>query len=945
MSVQQGVSVGGTAEALQRAFSALRGASPAPASGRERSAQPDEPTDLVQAVRTRLAEGQWRFRLHRSWCDVQPSGHRPRAHGWLLHLSATPDSAASVLDRVVPVLREHGVAFRFATSTDAVGRLMGGDAEPSARGSFLTVYPRDDAQAPHLAAALHTATVGMSGPRILAERPIRAGSLVHYRHGRFEDAYDLDDDGVLRPVDADRASKGASDSAGGDSAGETTAGEDSGGASGHGHADIPPGMVLRERFVLRGLLDQSVTGGRYLAVDRTNDREVLVKHVRAHRGADPTGADVRERLHLEAAVLRHLDGEVPVPRVVEVFDRDGDRFLVTEHPHGQAFLDWIHTSHNDARATANGHPLLMARRLVALLASVHAAGMVLRNLGPDSILVAPNGALTLVDLDDAVPVGEPAPPTPPSSYQAPECRHPHRGDAGASRIATVAEDLWSLGALFFLLATGAEPDLPADEPADRPLRDRLAAWLAVVEHDGPSAATLGPPLLGLLATTPDCRWSLARVEKALAGRERRPTGTGRLSGVRLPTAAHLVRDGLDHLRDAAAAPLQSHVSTDPGTDPGSVRHGAAGVLGTLVQAYVSAREPDPLQAAVRDLSARLVAHRPPGQSSRALPGLLTGRSGTAWALADAGAALHDPALLAAARDMLASLPMHWPLAGVAHGLAGAGLAHLHVGRLTSDRSLLDRACGYADAVVAAGQASRHGPFWPVPADARSRLAGSCHYGFAHGVAGVGYFLLVMAHETGDEAYAKVAVAAGHTLCEAATADPDGAAWWPIGPDHPAPSPHRSVGPAGIGTFLLRLYAVTGEPGIGAYAVAAAVAVHKARWRLRSGGSHGLAASGHYLIDVAQVLGDDRYRTWADDVAEAMAARHCRRAGRLLVPDQVSPPTGANPSGLAGVAGASEVADGLSFLVRLGRGGPRPWMVDECLAAPVLEIAGEDLTRL
>ncbi|MEQ4205686.1 class IV lanthionine synthetase LanL [Actinopolymorpha sp. B9G3] len=890
----------------------------------------------MHPVRELLGEGDWDFRIDPPWCAVVPAGHQGRTHGWLLHLSATPASATSVLAHAVPVLREHGVAFRFAVSTAAVRWLTGEDCDPRVSGRFLTVYPRDDAEAPHLATALHAATAGLPGPRILADRPVRSSSLVHYRYGRFEDAYDLDDDGVLRPVDLDAvAVLGPSPPV-------------------HAIPHIQPGTVLHGRFVLRRIIDQSVTGGRYLALDRTNDREVLVKHARAHSGGDHTGADARERLQLEAAALRHLAGEVPVPRVFEVFDQDGDRFLTTEHPPGRPFLDWVHATHREAVVNPTGHILLMARRLVALVAGVHAAGIVLRNLSPGSVLVAPNGALTLVDLEAAVPAGQPAPPPWPSSYLAPECRDPRQvAGVDGSLTATVAEDLWSLGALFFLLATGTEPDLPLDVPADRPIRDRLAAWLSVVARDHPSAAVVAPPLLGLLATAPDCRWSLSRVEKYLASPERRSTGAGGHSGVRLPTVAQLVSDGLDHLRDAAAVPPDSDIRADPTdsgtdvrTDPGTVRHGAAGVLGTLIQASMSARDQDRLLAAVREVSARLVAHRPPGQSGRALPGLLTGRAGTAWALADAGVALDDPALVAEARAMVSSLPTDWPLPGVAHGLAGAGLAHLHIGRLTGDEELLDRAQGYADAVVAAAHLGAHGPLWPVPADARSALAGSCHYGFAHGVAGIGYFLLLMAHETGDESYAKVAVAAGHTLCEAATTDTDGAAWWPAGLDHPAPSPHRSAGPAGIGTFLLRQYAVTGEPGIGAYAVAAAVAVHKARWRVRSDGCHGLAGSGHYLLDAAQVLGDDTYRTWAGEVAEAMAVRHCRRAGRLLVPDQVAPPvsTGVADGGVrnAGTGGETDVADSVSFLLRLLRGGPRPWMVDGCLADRALEIAGEDL---
>ena len=52
-------------------------------------------------------------------------------------------------------------------------------------GKFITVYPSNDKQALQLAVALHEATDGLPGPRIRTDRPLRPGSLVHYRYGAF----------------------------------------------------------------------------------------------------------------------------------------------------------------------------------------------------------------------------------------------------------------------------------------------------------------------------------------------------------------------------------------------------------------------------------------------------------------------------------------------------------------------------------------------------------------------------------------------------------------------------------------------------------------------------------------------------------------------------------------------------------------------------------------
>ena len=730
-------------------------------------------------------------------------------------------------------------------------------------------------------------------------------------------------------------------------------------------------VLLDQRFVVQQALRQSPTGGVYVAHDRETDVDVVVKHARAHADAGPDGTDARDRLRHEAAMLHLLAGEAPVPQLVKVFDQYGDLFLAEELLPGRALGSWVRAVAGLTSAVPADQVLVTARQLVAVVAGVHAAGVVLRDLSPSSVLVAPNGALWLVDLAAATTGGERAPTVGTPGYQAPECRG---HDLPVAAMFT--EDLWSLGALMFLLVTGHDPVLPDDDPADRTLRDRFASWLTTVAGDNPVAEVLAPPILGLLTSAPDRRWSLSRVEKYLAVHadrsaraaggvepDRRPVAMAASSGTPVlpaPTADRLLADGLDHLlvtmrpddgradrdsdegadeiaedggpddrdsdtRDADdrdAAPLWPTSAFGLRTDLGNVQHGAAGVLSVLVQALGPATDTDRhrLLAAVRDAATWLARHRPARDPDLPLPGLYFGRAGTAWSLADAADALQDAGLMDQALRMLDSLPESWSHAGVAQGLAGAGLAHLHVAQYSDEGRLLDRVETYADAVIAAAQDSRYGLLWPVPPESSSRLAGSAHYGFAHGVAGIGYFLLAAGRACDREAYVKVALEAGHTLCRVATTDVNGAAWWPVGPDDQTRLPHWCTGASGIGTFLLRLYAATDEPALGAYAGAAAVAVHRSRWRSLPSACHGLAGDGQYLLDAADILGDDTYHDWAESMVEAIAVRHCRRGGRLLVPGENGQAVVSDyHTGLAGV---------LSFLLRLRHGGHRPWMVDD-----------------
>jgi lantibiotic modifying enzyme len=153
---------------------------------------------------------------------------------------------------------------------------------------------------------------------------------------------------------------------------------------------------------------------------------------------------------------------------------------------------------------------------------------------------------------------------------------------------------------------------------------------------------------------------------------------------------------------------------------------------------------------------------------------------------------------------------------------------------------------------------------------------------------------------------------------------DGAAYWPAALDGDTQRRvHWCHGSSGVGTFLIRLWAVTGEPRYRELAEAAAVAVYRGRWYTRNAACHGLAGDAEYLLDVADHTGEPRYRDWALECAGILHARHAVRDGLRVMtdaPDDEDVFVDYN-SGLAGALG---------FLLRVRHGGPRWWMLDHLL---------------
>jgi hypothetical protein len=882
--------------------------------------------DLVCTRLEREGIDGWEVRIDDMWCCAQPPGYRARTQGWKLHVAATRSSAATVLERSLDVLLRHRCAFKVVRSLELARLLNSAHYPRGGAGKFLTVYPDNDEHFCRLAEELDRATAGLPGPAILSDRPYRAGSLVHYRYGGFESELVLSNDGqylpMLRGPDGvlveDRRDAWFTPPAWAPSPfGEPEAAE---------VADSADPVLLADRFVVREAIRHANKGGVFRATDTRTGAAVVVKQARPYVEANEAGWDVRDALRHEAEMLDLLGPLGVAPRKLELFEQDRDLFLAEELIPGVALRRWVAERGDSGPGVPWSLGLGLARRLAQLLAGVHDAGLALRDLTPNNVIVAEGGKLRVVDLELAARLGTPVVSAGTLGYAAPEQM------AGAA--AAVEADLYSFGAIIFLLATGTDPVFGDDQPPVRSTHARVEHWLAFASRASEAARRFAPLILGLMDDTPEHRWDLERVqafldaeEQALARGTILRTSQPVSGGHRLPPddQQRLIEDGLAHLI-ASMAPedagwLWPSTCFGANTDACNVHHGAAGVLAVLTLAHRmhgNERLRETLRTACAWIERRLVAE------PRLLPGLNFGRSGTAWALYDAARALDDDEMAERALALAKRMPITWPNPDVTHGAAGVGLAQLYLWQATGDTEFGWRVHRCADGLVAAAERRPTGVVWPVSASFDSRFAGVTYYGFAHGVAGIAWFLLAVGLATGRDDCLTLARMAGETLCTAALRDGD-SAWWSDGPGNET---SRLVywchGSSGIGTFLIRLWQATGEERFRTLAEMAAVAVRRAQWQGSSAFCHGLAGNGEFLLDMAAALGEDRYWEWAEELAAVLFARHAYREGRIVVPDETLTGFAADYSG--GLAGV------LAFVLRLRHGSPRMWMADQATVA-------------
>lgn len=350
-------------------------------------------------------------------------------------MSATTQSAADVLDRALPILIDEGTAFKVAVALSVVAALNEGEGGISQIGKFITVYPRDEAQALRMATALDEATAGLRGPRVATDREIRAGSLVHYRYGSF----------VGRSEDAEPPAPAVDPFV----------------AS--GVADARTHRAVGGRYVIVSTLHRSASGSVLLAADVEAGTSCVLKRAGRDARVGPDGRDARDRLRHEASILERLAPDPRVPAVRELVEDGGDLYLVMEHLGGDT-LGSLVTGPCDQERT-----LAWARQLVSILRTLHDAGLVYRDLNPLNVFVSADGSLRLVDFELACVTGSSGPAAGTPGYCSPQQL------AGAP--ASEADDVYGLGAILHFLSTGTDPGTGASRTPRSSLERAIARCL------------------------------------------------------------------------------------------------------------------------------------------------------------------------------------------------------------------------------------------------------------------------------------------------------------------------------------------------------------------------------------------------------------------------------------------------------------------------------------
>ncbi|GAB3000574.1 serine/threonine protein kinase [Amycolatopsis acidiphila] len=377
-------------------------------------------------------------------------------------MSGTPANAGRVLLEVSRYCFAHSISFKHLRTPQMVLANNSKYAPREGSGKLATIYPRDNNELKRALHGLSEVLSGEPGPYILSDLRYGEGPL-HVRYGGFTEQWvEADGRRVLAVCKPD---------------GTRVPDERTPTFKLPDWVTLPdclePHLAARRQgnpadfpYRVTSSLHFSNGGGVYLAQDKADGREVVLKEARPHAGLDRDHVDAVARLHREHDVLRRLAGIPGIPAVHRLFTVWEHHFMAMDRAPGLSLGSWLAHHYPLTRRDADDRDLpayaerarAVLGRLERLLDAVHERGLVFGDLHPMNVLVDEDDQVSLVDFELAFPAdGDTRPALGAPGFKAP----PGYTGVAIDEYALAALGLWMFLPLNALLelAPGKLPGL------------------------------------------------------------------------------------------------------------------------------------------------------------------------------------------------------------------------------------------------------------------------------------------------------------------------------------------------------------------------------------------------------------------------------------------------------------------------------------------------------
>lgn len=244
---------------------------------------------------------------------------------------------------------------------------------------------------------------------------------------------------------------------------------------------LPPGIVLNNRYLIGTALGVGGFGITYVAWDQKLEQKVAIKEFYPSAGGivnrSPGSANViiysgdraiefekgKQRFLTEARSMARFSGHPNIVHVYEYFEQNNTAYIAMEFLEGKSYKEYLKESDGpiDCNIAKN-----VTLAVLDALKEIHKAGIIHRDISPDNVFISPEGVIKVIDFGAArFSTGEEEKTmsiilkpgyAPPEQYRTRSSQGPWT-------------DVYAVGAMFYRAVTGIMPD----ESVNRMVEDKV----------------------------------------------------------------------------------------------------------------------------------------------------------------------------------------------------------------------------------------------------------------------------------------------------------------------------------------------------------------------------------------------------------------------------------------------------------------------------------------
>lgn len=805
-----------------------------------------------EGIFTNLDE--WNIKLEEdpkvNWLHFIYKKDNPPVQGYKLHVSASLNSALEVVKLVLPILEREKTSFKITRTMHDLNNILEGKAGLTQVGKFITIYPYNNHQAVNLGTEIHKITDGLQGPHVPYEKALGPRSLVHYRYGAFKQMKLQLDNGQLVNAILDKNGKLKQDLRDENQYSEE---DDPFQLAGIKVWRRNHESVLKNRYLRTDLLYKSPKSSCWLGLDLSLLNTVIIKEAYSGMMVEENGVDAKERILHEAKILTELQDFDCCPTVIDSWKETNSSYLILDFIEGTNLKSVLAELASKGISINEKTLKKWFRELCVIIKNLHDRRITHNDLKPDNIIIDKQGHLHILDFELASRAD--------TNYTARTL-----GTQGYFFQTTNGvklpfdNDIYSLGAILASMIT--QRDISLLPPAWNYMNE-----LEFYNHISPSLIKI---VDRCLSTKTNYRFK--NVDEILE----------LLDNNHLHKEVNLQNDQkiqthtfLNHAKNIGNGIIEESIFTSdqecflvtkhpinyayPARD---IYMGNSGIGIFLLELWDISRETK-YKIHAEKIANWLQKHNPKIGREHPLPGLYFGEAGVGLFYLYLYKMTNNDNYLKEAEkksDLVSKIPC--TSADIMVGYAGVGLFHLFLARTTTNNVFYERAKEAAEKILDDVNVEGGGYKWKT-LSIHEKSSDTEYLGFAHGSAGIAYFLLELYKDTKIECFLNFATKIADwlfTLSHPVLSDGTGLNW-PETENGDRLGVFWCHGAVGIGTMFLEAFNVTKDTKyLEVIRAVARTVCFGGKW-VGTTQCHGLAGNCEFLIDTYQTTGEKKYLEW------------------------------------------------------------------------------------